>query len=131
MDRFVAVATAVALLATFTLAGCSTPAAPEGPPRAPMEEGKYVIRVASSNTFQPANASIPAGATVVWIVDGGMHDVTEGKSGDTYAWSSDDDTGGKLTPGDRYERTFSTPGVVHYRCIMHASTGMVGTLTVE
>lgn len=124
---------ALACVAAVALAGCSAPdaAKADGPPRPPMEDGKYVIRIAAGNVFQPANVSIPAGAKVVWVVDNGIHDVTEGRSGPSYAWSSDDDTGSKLTPGDRYERTFDTPGTVHYRCILHASNGMAGTLTVE
>jgi plastocyanin len=95
-----------------------------------MEDGKYVVRLVSGNKFDPADLTIPAGSTVVWVTDSGVHDVTEGEAGEEEAeWSSEDD-GPKMTPGVRYERTFNETGTVHYRCVLHESSAMVGTLTV-
>jgi plastocyanin len=95
-----------------------------------MEDGKYVVRLVSGNKFDPADLTIPAGSTVVWVTDSGVHDVTEGEAGSEESeWSSEDD-GPKMTPGVRYERTFNETGTVHYRCVLHESGGMVGTLTV-
>ena len=116
---------AVALL----LAGCS---GGKGAVTPQMDaEGNYVIHMTAANRFTPANAKVPVGATVVWVNDGGVHDVTEHND----AWSSDDATGGglgkKMQPGDRYERTFTAAGKVDYHCALHASTGMKATLTVE
>ncbi|HEX2065555.1 MAG TPA: plastocyanin/azurin family copper-binding protein [Candidatus Thermoplasmatota archaeon] len=120
---------ALAALAGVALAGCSgTSAGPQaGTP--PMEDGKYVIRLVQGNRFEPAQATVPAGSTVVWVTETGLHDVTEGAPGAKAAWSSDDN-GAKLTQGDRYERAFATAGVVHYRCVLHESVGMTGTLTI-
>lgn len=114
-------------LAAFLLAGCGGASPTQTPP---MEDGKYVIHLTAANRFVPMEATVPAGATVVWASDAGLHDVTEGASGSEPAWSSDADLGHKMMPGERYERTFGTPGVVQYRCVVHASSGMTGTLTV-
>jgi plastocyanin len=132
----------LAALAGLLLAGCTTtPAGPQAGSDATdaseanaaepeMMDGKYVVHLMSGNQFSPADLTIPAGASVVWVVDKGVHDVTEGEDGTTPAWSSED-SGSMLTPGDKFERTFDAAGVVHYRCAMHTSSGMTGTLTVE
>jgi plastocyanin len=133
----------VAALAGLLLAGCTeTPMAPVGAgtdattnaaagEKAPeMVDGKYVVHLMAGNQFSPSELSIPVGSTVVWIVDKGVHDVTEGEDGTTPAWSSEE-SGSMLTPGDKFERTFDVAGVVNYRCAMHTSSGMTGTLTVE
>lgn len=119
-------------------ASTSTPGSGDGAggvgddlPTPPQENGAYVIRLTSGSEFAPADARIPRGATVVWVVDGGLHDVTEGHAGESYAWSSDDDLGRKMKAGDRYERTFNETGEVRYRCVLHESAGMLGTLRVE
>lgn len=118
----------VVALISLALAGCSGEATTDGAPTPPLERGKYTIHLVSGNVFLPANASVPVGATVIWIADAGEHDVTEG-GGANGTWSSDH-VGQKLTRGDRYERQFTEPAVVRYRCTLHESEGMVGTLTV-
>jgi plastocyanin len=125
---------AVMAILTLALAGCSGGEAPtdgggggEGPE---MEDGKHVVHLTGDNSFDPTTLTIPANATVVWVVDSGLHDVTEGEAGDAdHDWSSEDE-GSKLAPGDRYERTFNETGTVHYRCVMHESSGMTGKITV-
>jgi plastocyanin len=117
---------AVALLSSLTLAGCAStnqnePVTPE------MKDGKYVIHMTAGSQFRPQHAKVPAGATVVWVNDGGVHDV----SADDDSWSTDDALGKKMVPGESWERTFAQPGKVPYNCRIHASTGMRGTLTVE
>ena len=116
---------ALAAFAGLLLAGCSGSTGGSDGTAPPMEDGKYVIQMVSGNKFDPAAATIPAGSTVAWIVDNGVHDVTAQDD----SWSSEDD-GAKLTPGDRYERTFDEPGVVEYKCALHEGSGMKGTLTV-
>lgn len=117
-----------AALVSLALTGCGDDVATAGLPTPSLERGKYTIHLVSGNVFLPANASVPVGATVLWIADAGEHDVTEG-DGVNGTWSSDH-VGPKLTRGDRYERQFTEPGVVRYRCTLHESEGMVGTLTV-
>lgn len=119
---------AVALLLLLALAGCSG----SGPQTPSMDaEGNYVIHLTAGNKFSPMLAKVPVNSTVVWVNDGGVHDVTAHDG----AWSSDDVTapglGHKMQKGDRYVRTFTEAGDVDYHCVIHASTGMTGTLTVE
>lgn len=112
--------------ASLLLAGCSGGA---GGAQVPDQddEGRYVIHMTSGNRFVPADAKVPAGATVVWVNDGGVHDVTAHDE----SWSSDKDLGRKIQAGQEYERTFDAAGEVEYHCAIHASTGMAGTLHVE
>ena len=134
MNRLLALAPLLGLV----LAGCGSPPAgdagdalaEDGGSGPEMEGGKYVVHLVSGNRFSPADLAIPAGATVVWVTDSGIHDVTEGEAGsESSQWSSEDE-GPKMTPGTRYERTFNETGTVHYRCVLHESSGMQGTLTV-
>jgi plastocyanin len=118
----------VLLLAAPLLAGCATQTTgPATPPR--DAEGRYVIKMTSALRFVPADAAVPANATVVWVLDGtAPHDVTEAGE----AWSSDE-MGGKVGgPGgpSEYQRTFAEKGTVRYYCKIHG-TQMSGTLTVQ
>ena len=118
---------AVLTLSTLALAGCSG----GGTATPSMDaEGRYVIHLTASNRFSPANAEVPANATVVFVNDGGVHDVSA-KDG---SWSSDDLAGGglghKMQPGESYVRTFGGAGDVEYVCKLHSSQGMKGTLHV-
>lgn len=46
----------------MALAGCAKGVSP------PQDDlGRYVIRLTPSNTFEPATAWVPEGATVVWV----------------------------------------------------------------
>jgi plastocyanin len=121
-----AVLLAALALCTLALAGCSG-----GGPVTPHvdAQGRYEIHLTSANRFSPANAQVPANATVVFNTDGGVHDVTAHDE----SWSSDDAVGGlghKLQPGESYVHTFAAAGDVDYHCKLHASQGMKGTLHV-
>jgi hypothetical protein len=50
------------LLLAFAVAGCADP--PVTPPQDDL--GRYVILMTERNTFDPPNAKVPDGATVVW-----------------------------------------------------------------
>lgn len=110
------------------LAGCTSSAGPVEPSM--DDEGRYVIHMTAANRFTPMDAKVPAGATVVWVVDGGVHDVTAHDG----SWSSDSTTNGglgkKMGKGDEFVRTFADAGAVDYHCELHASVGMKGTLHV-
>lgn len=117
------------LAATLLLAGCSTPSGPITPET--DEQGRYVIHMTASNRFSPMKATVPVGSTVVFVVDGGVHDVTAHDN----SWSSDKappaGLGGKMQAGEEFEHTFSEAGSVPYHCNLHASSGMTATLLVE
>lgn len=113
------------LLATMALAGCTGSGGEASVPETDAQ-GRYVIHLTSANRFTPADAKVPVGATVVWVNDGGVHDVTAHDG----SWSSDD-TRSKLQPGQSFERTFDQAGTVEYHCALHASQGMAGTLVIE
>lgn len=117
---------AIALLGTLALAGCSGSSGEATVP-AQDAEGNYVIHMTASNKFSPMVAKVPVGATVKWVNDGGVHDVTA----DDGSWGSDDDLGRKTQPGDSYTHTFTVAGEVDYHCELHRSAGMKATIVVE
>jgi len=81
------------------------------------------------NRFDPADVTIPAGATVTWHWPAGslQHNVV-GDNGTA------PDGSGPLADGEHvYTFTFTTPGVYRYYCANHGQSGgggMSGTVTV-
>jgi plastocyanin len=111
------------LLSSVLLAGCSG----SGGARVPEQdgEGRYVIHMSAGNKFVPANAQVPAGATVVWVHDGGApHDV----QAEDRSFSSG--PAGGLTSGEEWAHTFNQTGTFTYYCHVHHGSGMSATLTV-
>jgi plastocyanin len=119
---------AVPLLLVALLAGCGGPT-DSGGVVPEVRDGMYIIHLSSGNMFNPAHAKVPVNATVMWVNDGGVHDVQDADHNPP-AWSSDEQFPGKLQPGDSYMHTYATAGTYHYDCSIHQSTGMKGTLTV-
>lgn len=115
--------TALLALAALALAGCSS-----GGPVTPVIDpanGHYVIHMTSGNTFSPATAKVPVGATVDFVNDGATpHDV-HGDDG-----LNSGETGGLTASNPKYSHTFATAGTYAFHCEFHASSGMKGTLTV-
>ena len=119
---------ALSLLTLLALAGCSG----SGGAQVPSQDanGNYVIHLNSGNKFSPMVAKVPAGATVSWVDDSGVHDVTAHDE----SWSSDDEETGlghKMSAGDHFEKQFVTPGEYDYHCQLHSGQGMKGTIIVE
>lgn len=112
----------LAALAALTLAGCSGSGGDGSVPEQDAQ-GRYVIHMTANNRFTPADAKVPTGATVVWVNDGGVHDVTAHDD----SWKSPR----FMQEGTSYERRFTSPGTYEYHCDLHASQGMTGTLIVE
>lgn len=121
-----AIPAVLAVLAVSLLAGCTSSSDDEGDVPQQDAQGRYVIHMTAANRFTPPVAKVPVGATVIWVNDGGVHDVTA----DDGSWSSDD-TKPKLSPGQTYEHTFTEGGKVEYFCALHKSSGMKGTLVVS
>lgn len=121
--RRLAIWTAVALLlggGAFVLAQ-SMP-----PPTAPRDDqGRYVVHLTGDNTFSPKDITIPVNSTVLWINDGGVHDVSGA------GWSSDNELGRKLQTGESIQHTFTEPGEIQMICFVHHGIGMAMTITVR
>ena len=70
--------------------------------------------------FEPANAAIQPGDTVMWVNEGNTpHTVTA----DDGSFDS-----GTLQPGESYSHTFQSAGMVPYHCSIHPF--MTGSVTV-
>jgi len=109
------------LLVGVLLAGCSSPKGASTPDT--DTHGRYVIHMTGSNRFTPMDAKVPVNATVVWVNDAGVHDVT-----------SDDDafrSPRTMAQGAEFDHRFTTPGTYTYVCTLHTSQGMTGTIHVE
>ncbi len=96
--------------------------------------------------FDPAEVTVDAGTTVVWLNDSdrahtvtavpGRPDGAEYFASGGYdsleaardAWQ---DGGGAIYTCETYEHTFEVPGEHPYLCIPHESAGMYGTVVVE
>lgn len=115
-------------VATLALAGCTSPGGDDDfvvPDQ--DDQGRYVITL-SGNQFHPDKAEVPVGATVVWILQDGSHNVV-----------ADD---GSFTSGNAesvpknqdeleiLEHTFEETGTVDYHCVPHQALDMVGTIQV-
>lgn len=72
-----------------------------------------------NSSFNPANLTVAAGASVTWTNRDTVKHTTQ--SGTT--WSAD------LEPGASFSRTFAARGTFGYRCTIH--TGMTGTIVVQ
>ncbi len=99
------------------------------------QETHYVN--AGSFYYSPSDLTINQGDIVVWINDGGFHDVNgdiNTITGESFnnpeAFDSD---AMNTVGGEIYTHTFNVPGFYNYDCSVgqHASMGMVGSTTVN
>ena len=128
---------AAAVLTLVLLAGCSERDLGVTPDQ--DEPGRYVIRMTSELTFDPANAKIPAGGTVVWMNDASTpHDVAGYKGdpikSDSTDFGSGDDAqegaGYLIAPGGNYTHTFPNKGTWTIWCHTHHEERMKGIVHV-
>ena len=75
-------------------------------------------------SFSPRSVTIAAGGTVTWTWDDSADSLLHNVTGDGF-------TSGDPTPKGRYSFTFATPGTYTYFCVVHQSSGMRGTVTVQ
>jgi LPXTG-motif cell wall-anchored protein len=87
---------------------------------APAAQGGTVIQM-GDNFFQPAQVTVPAGATVTWR-NGGQRPHTATANNRAF------DTG-TVQPGAEASVTLANPGTYDYFCQFH--DGMVGTIVVQ
>ncbi|MBV9327319.1 MAG: multicopper oxidase domain-containing protein [Chloroflexi bacterium] len=90
-------------------------------PSTPSDASAFAIRVAD-NHFEPADMSVPVGATVTWTNAGiNRHTATD--------FEGTFDTG-DIAPGGSKRITFTQPGTYRYFCRQHVLGGMLGTIHV-
>jgi len=78
--------------------------------------------------FEPAQLSIDAGTTVLWIWESDLHNVVPTSQPQGANWEG---YGTIEDAGFEYEHTFETTGTYEYVCEPHEAQGMTGTITVE
>jgi plastocyanin len=91
--------------------------------------------------FEPKQIEVSVGDTVTWEFESAGHNVSaRPQDGDKvsipdgakpFASYDNGKTYAVVSEGETYEYTFETPGDYTYVCIPHASSGMVGTVTVS
>lgn len=126
VGRTMRVLIAVSLI-TLALAGCTGSGGGDDTGTVPPQDdqGRYVIEVGGPHgqKFSPADATVPVGATVVWLNKGGLHNAV--------ANEGEFDSGDPSSESWEFEHTFDTAGTFPYHCEPHVSVGMTGTITVE
>jgi plastocyanin len=85
--------------------------------------------VGSGTTWSPANLTLNPGDTVFWRWTG-SHNVAEVNGPADNNWNGTGFRSGAATNGGSYSQTFTTPGLRHYVCEIHAAMGMRGTISV-
>jgi len=83
----------------------------------------------NSLSFSPANITINQGDTVRWVKNAGVHNIREsGGTPDTVFYS-----GAPNGAAFTYNFAFNAPlvGTYNYRCDVHFSVGMTGSVTVN
>lgn len=112
----------VSLLAAVALAGCSGSGGESDICGEQDEQGRYVVCMTGANKFVPSTLSVPVGATVVWINQGGVHNTEEANG----LWESP-------VNGDKenHVQVFDEAGSFDYSCKPHAAAGMKGTIVVS
>ena len=87
--------------------------------------------------YNPSSLTIEQGDIVIWINDGGLHDVNGSVNTITEEPfnnpESFDSPSTNVTDSEIYTHTFDLPGIYNYDCSVgsHAENGMVGTIIVN
>ena len=130
------IAVAVPMFGVLLAAACGEP--PREPEPAESTPHRLVVRMLDDMTFEPAQATIQAGDTIVWINSGSLPHTTTGdpdramKPGNVTLpegagpWDS-----GTLPEGAEFEVVFTVPGRYAYVCTLPEMAGMVGSIDVR
>ena len=105
---------------------------------APALAASTTVKITDQAMFAPKTVTIHAGDTVEWVnSSGAIHTVTDDPALAAAAKDSSLPAGavafnsGFLKSGQTYRHQFTVPGQYHYFCILHESSGMVGTVVVQ
>lgn len=114
-------ALATLLMVGVLLSGCSANKYP-APPQ--DETGAYLVKLTADNKFSPAQGTIPAGAKIRFLDEGGNHDVSVYQGTETYITSSKElppaGVGNReLAPGESWTTTLNQTGTYVLWCHMH------------
>ena len=112
----------------------ATPTAP--PTSTPTPEPViHTVSMEAPNVFVPADITIKVGDTVKWVNNDPIN-THDARSDDdvTFSSAAEFPSPNFMAPGDEFEFTFTSEGVIPYHCILHGAAGgvlMSGTITVE
>ena len=105
---------------------------------APALAASATVKITEQEMFAPKTVTIHAGDTVEWVnSSGAVHTVTDDPALAATAKDSSLPAGavafnsGFLKSGQTYRHQFTVPGQYRYFCILHESSGMVGTVVVQ
>lgn len=122
-------------LATLVLAACGGSAGsdlnngPSTPPsnQPPVQTNTIKLFTSGGPRFEPSNVEVPAGTTVTFVWEDGVHDVTPAGNS-TFQGSGD-----PVSAPQSFPVTFTEPGTYTFFCSVHgsATSGMHGTITVR
>ena len=105
---------------------------------APALAAGTTVKITDQEMFAPKTVTIHAGDTVEWVnSSGAVHTVTDDPALAATAKDSALPAGaaafnsGFLKSGQTYRHQFTVPGQYRYFCILHESSGMVGTVVVQ
>jgi len=125
---------ALALLA-LAVAGCADGGGGGVVPERDAE-GRYVVLLTADNTFEPADARVPLGSTVVWrVVGANLHDVDGYAPGEDYStvssmWDPPRGLGRLMAEGEEFEATLDRKGTWLFFCHNHHYEEMKGRIRV-
>lgn len=122
-----AVLGALALAPLAALPLVVTGAALAAPPAIRSQASAAAVDATASNTFTPAQVTIPVGGSVTWTNKGGFHTVT---GGDGTQDPASPMNGQLAAAGATYNVTFAKAGSYPYFCQPHVAAGMKGTVVV-
>ncbi|KOX94666.1 plastocyanin/azurin family copper-binding protein [Haloarcula rubripromontorii] len=114
---------------TDTLTETETPTATPTPTETPVDADQEVAVAPGDFVFDPETFEIPVGSTVLWVWEGGGHNVKPTATPEDSDWSGTPGDG-TYSSGYQYAHTFAVPGEYEYHCVPHQSLGMTGSFTV-
>ena len=115
---------------TPTATPTETPTATPTETATPVDADQVVAVAPGDFVFDPETFEVPVGSTVLWVWEGGGHNVKPTATPEASDWSGTPGDGTTYSSGYEYAHTFAVPGEYEYHCVPHQSLGMTGSFTV-